>query len=71
MITKASVPASKVLVGMALYGQSFQMTEAGCYTADCTYTGPISGVMLGECTDTTGYLTNYKIKQIIAAGDIE
>lgn len=47
------------------------MTEAGCYTADCTYTGPMSGATPGECTDTAGYLSNYEIEQIIAGGGVQ
>jgi chitinase len=35
MITKAGVPSNKIMVGLALYGRSFQMSEAGCYTEMC------------------------------------
>jgi chitinase len=32
MITKAGVPTNKIMMGLAQYDRSFQMTEAGCYT---------------------------------------
>jgi chitinase len=66
MITKAGVPSNKIAVGVTSYGRSFQMTEAGCYTEMCTYTGPGSGATPGPCTQTAGYLANGEINQIIA-----
>ena len=39
MITKAGVPSNKVAVGLARYGRSFGMTQAGCTGVECTFTG--------------------------------
>jgi chitinase len=66
MITKAGVSSNKVAVGVSSYGRSFEMTEAGCWTDMCTYTGPDSGALPGPCTDTAGYLANYEIELILA-----
>lgn len=68
MITKAGVPSNKVVVGVASYGRSFQMTEAGCTGPMCTYRGPDSGATPGECTNTAGYIANAEIMQIVQAG---
>lgn len=65
MITHAGVQASKVVVGMALYGRSFEMTTAGCYGEQCTYVGPDSGATPGKCTLTAGYISNYEIRDIM------
>jgi chitinase len=64
MITKAGVPSSQIVVGVTSYGRSFQMTEAGCYTEECIYTGPTSGVYPGICTGTSGYLANAEIDYV-------
>lgn len=66
MITKAGVSSNKVAVGTASYARSFEMTEAGCWTDMCTYTGPDSGAWPGPCTDTAGYISNYELELVIA-----
>lgn len=65
MITHAGVQASKVIIGMALYGRSFKMTSPGCYGQDCTYVGKVSGATPGRCTGTAGYISNFEIRDII------
>lgn len=68
MITKAGVPASKIVTGIASYGRSFQMTTAGCTGPMCTFTGPDSGAHPGLCTSTAGYISHAEIKDIIRTG---
>jgi chitinase len=68
MITKAGVPATKVIVGVSSYGRSFKMTTPGCVGEMCTYEGPDSQATPGKCTGTAGYLGNGEIQDIILAG---
>ncbi|KAM0612974.1 hypothetical protein ACHAO3_006945 [Verticillium nonalfalfae] len=65
MITKAGVPSNMIAVGVSSYGRSFQMTTPGCWTEQCTFTGPESGAMKGRCTETAGYISDYEIEEII------
>ncbi|KAF3063036.1 hypothetical protein CFAM422_010321 [Trichoderma lentiforme] len=66
MITKAGVPSNMIAVGVSSYGRSFQMSAPGCWTSQCTYTGPDSGAYPGTCTNTAGYLANYEIGLIVS-----
>ncbi|KAL0935697.1 chitinase [Colletotrichum truncatum] len=72
MITKAGVPSYKVFVGIASYGRSFKMSEAGCTGPECTYTGTReeSDAMKGPCTDTAGYISSAEIREILWNGDL-
>lgn len=57
MLTKAGVPAEKVVVGIASYGRSFRMKDPSCTGASCLFTGSrtTSDAEAGLCTDTGGY----------------
>ncbi|KAL4997043.1 hypothetical protein BDV10DRAFT_186556 [Aspergillus recurvatus] len=64
MITMAGVPSNKIIVGLASYGRSFRMIEAGCTGPMCKYVGPDSGAAKGECTNTAGYIADAEICRI-------
>ncbi|KAJ3573081.1 hypothetical protein NPX13_g4829 [Xylaria arbuscula] len=72
LITKAGAPSNKVVVGVASYGRSFKMAEAGCTSEGCKFTGSpqVSNAAKGRCTDTAGYLSNAEIQEIIATGKV-
>ncbi|KAK3302801.1 uncharacterized protein B0T15DRAFT_562882 [Chaetomium strumarium] len=65
MITKAGVPARKIMVGIASYGRSYKMTDSGCRTELCTFEGPESRAAPGMCTGTNGYIANAEINDIL------
>ncbi|KAK6443798.1 chitinase [Trichoderma asperellum] len=71
MITKAGVPSNKIAVGIASYGRSFKMAEAGCTGEMCKFTGTprISNAAKGICTNTAGYISNAEINEIIKSGE--
>lgn len=67
MITKAQVQTKKLMVGVSSYGRSFEMAEPGCTGPTCKYTG--NGASKGRCTDTSGYLANAEINEILDNND--
>jgi chitinase len=66
MVTKAGVPANKVMVGVSSYGRSFKMAYANCRGPDCTFLGTRnnSPAKAGACTGTSGYIADAEIRQI-------
>ncbi|KAF1819301.1 glycoside hydrolase family 18 protein [Dissoconium aciculare CBS 342.82] len=67
MLTKAGVPSNMIVVGVSSYGRSFQMANAGCWTEQCTFTGPDSGAEKGLCTNTAGYIAQWEIDSILSS----
>lgn len=67
MVTKAGMPANKVIVGVTSYGRSFKMSAAGCVGPQCTYTGTakVSNARNGRCTGTAGWLADGEIREIL------
>ena len=67
MITRAGVPASKVIVGVVSYGRSFLMAQAGCTGPMCNYLGSkkSSPAQKGPCTGEGGYIANAEIEMVI------
>ncbi|KAL6801940.1 glycoside hydrolase family 18 protein [Trichoderma sp. SZMC 28012] len=72
MITKAGVPSNKVVVGVSSYGRSFKMAKAGCTGPMCQFTGTprVSNAAKGRCTDTSGYISNAEIEDILLFGKV-
>ncbi|KAK4034272.1 hypothetical protein C8A01DRAFT_39279 [Parachaetomium inaequale] len=70
MVTKAGVPAAKVVVGVSSYGRAFGMTSPDCRGPMCTYNGPASGALAGKCTLTSGYLADAEIQDLITRGAV-
>lgn len=66
MLTKAGIATNQIMVGVASYGRSFEMSEAGCYNSSCTWA---AAGLAGECTDTAGYISNAEINRILLTND--
>lgn len=67
LVTKAGVPNNKIFVGESSYGRSFRMAEEGCWGPMCEFTGSrgVSDAAPGRCTNTSGYLAQAEIDEII------
>lgn len=52
MITRAGIPSTKIVPGLALYGRSYEMANKSCKGPECTFTSKDSGATKGVCTNT-------------------
>ncbi|XWW93847.1 hypothetical protein V2A60_001786 [Cordyceps javanica] len=66
LITKAGIPAHKLYIGISSYGRSFRMTDPECTGPACTFTGSfsVSEAEPGQCTATSGYISNAELDSI-------
>lgn len=62
------IDPSKVLLGLGFYGRSFTLADSSCNTPGCkfyTENNSTGGAVAGECTGTSGILSDYEISRII------
>ncbi|KAK8109310.1 hypothetical protein PG984_015111 [Apiospora sp. TS-2023a] len=59
---RAGVDPADLVLGLGLYGRSFQLTDSSCWKPGCKFSGPGEA---GPCTATPGILSFREIKQII------
>jgi hypothetical protein len=73
MVTKAGVPANKIIVGVSSYGRAFKMRNPSCRGPMCEYTGTasVSHALPGPCTGTQGYISNAEINEFIDVDDVD
>ncbi|KAL4806278.1 glycoside hydrolase superfamily [Aspergillus unguis] len=71
LITKAGVPRSSIVVGVASYGRAFGMTDADCTGPECRFVGPQTAATPGVCTNTPGILAIAEIEALILEGDVD
>ncbi|KAF2969308.1 hypothetical protein GQX73_g4255 [Xylaria multiplex] len=67
LLWRAGVKPDKVVLGLGWYGRSFTLADPGCHTPNgiCQFT---AGAAPGECTGSSGTLSNAEIKRILDSG---
>ncbi|KAJ9217970.1 CAZyme family GH18 [Paecilomyces variotii] len=61
------IDPSKINLGLAFYGRTFELSTPLCATAGCEWKGPAPK---GDCTGTAGILSYREIQAIVAQSDI-
>lgn len=67
LLWRAGIDPSKVVLGLGWYGRSFTLADSACAVpnGECRFT---AGGTAGECTQSSGTLSNAEIKRILASG---
>jgi GH18 family chitinase len=66
-ITKAGVPANKIAVRITSYSGSLGMENPTCTGPHCLFTGPDSAATKGDCTATSGYISQAELEQLVSS----
>ncbi|KAL6228911.1 hypothetical protein BDW75DRAFT_246204 [Aspergillus navahoensis] len=67
LLWRNDITPGKVVLGEAFYGRSFTLSDTSCTTPGCPFSG---GGDPGECTDTSGILSDTEIENIITEKDL-
>lgn len=67
LLWRNNIEPSKVYLGLGFYGRSFTLSNPSCTTPGCAFSG---GGNPGECTQTSGILSNAEIQQIISDNNL-
>jgi len=62
LLWRNNIRPEKVVLGLGFYGRSFTLKDPSCKTPGCAFSG---GAKAGECTTTSGVLSNAEIQRII------
>ncbi|KAH2337317.1 hypothetical protein KXW87_006348 [Aspergillus fumigatus] len=67
LLWRNNIDPAKVLLGLGFYGRSFTLEDSSCNTPGCAFstTSGSGGARAGECTGTSGILSDYEISRII------
>ncbi|KAF7159650.1 hypothetical protein CNMCM5623_005030 [Aspergillus felis] len=68
LLWRNGIDPKKVLLGLGFYGRSFTLADSSCNTPGCkfyTENKSTGGAVAGECTGTSGILSDYEISRII------
>lgn len=67
LLWRNSIDSSKVNLGLGFYGRSFTLADPTCNIPGCAFSG---GGNAGDCTATSGILSNAEIQRIISANNL-
>ncbi|KAL5365893.1 bacteriodes thetaiotaomicron symbiotic chitinase [Aspergillus floccosus] len=68
LLWRNGIDPSKVLLGLGFYGRSFTLDDPSCANPGCNFytdNNSTGGAVAGECTGTSGILSDYEISRII------